>query len=124
MKGMLRFDMKGKLNHWFIGSFEILERIRPVVYLLALPSSLSKVRNVFHVSMLRMYIADSSHIVDYEPLQSNENISYKEKPIQILTKEMNALRHKEICFDEDSLVKSSVRKSNMGMRRRDEVTIS
>ncbi|TYK01105.1 pol protein [Cucumis melo var. makuwa] len=53
MKGVLRFEKKGKLSQRFVGSFEILERIGPVAYRLALPPSFSAVRDVFHVSMLR-----------------------------------------------------------------------
>ncbi|XP_038904413.1 uncharacterized protein LOC120090776 [Benincasa hispida] len=81
MKEVLRFSKKGKLNLWFIGPFEILERNGLVAYRLALPPSLFAVHNIFHVSMLRMYVADSSHVVDYEPLHLNENLSYEEKSI-------------------------------------------
>ena len=52
MKGVLRFEKKGKLIPRFVGPFEILEQIDPVAYHLALPPSLSVVHDVFHVSML------------------------------------------------------------------------
>ena len=55
MKGVLRFERRGKLSPRFVGPFEILERIGPVAYRLALPPSLSTVHDVFHVSMLRKY---------------------------------------------------------------------
>ncbi|XP_038886203.1 uncharacterized protein LOC120076443 [Benincasa hispida] len=98
MKGVFRFGKKGKLNPRFIGPFEILEWIGSVAYWLALPPSLSTVHNVFYVSMLRKYVANSSHIVDYESLHLNENLSYKEKPIQILAREVKVLRNKEIVL--------------------------
>ncbi|XP_038882227.1 uncharacterized protein LOC120073449 [Benincasa hispida] len=98
MKGVLRFGKKGKLNPWFNGPFEILEQIGPVAYLLVLPPSLSAVHNDFHVSMLRMYVADSSHVVNYEPLHLNEKLSYEEKLIQILSKEVKVLHNKEIAL--------------------------
>ena len=50
---ILRFGKKGKLSPRFIAPYEILERIGPVAYRLALPPELSKIHNVFHVSMLR-----------------------------------------------------------------------
>ncbi|KAA0045456.1 pol protein [Cucumis melo var. makuwa] len=61
MKGVLRFERRGKLSPRFVGPFEILERIGPVAYCLALPPSLSAVHDVFHVSMLRKYVPDPSH---------------------------------------------------------------
>ncbi|KAL0556514.1 hypothetical protein IC582_005028 [Cucumis melo] len=96
MKGVLRFERRGKLSPRFVGPFEILERIGPVAYRLALPPSLSAVHDVFHVSMLRKYVPDPSHVVDYEPLEIDENLSYTEQPVEILAREVKTLRNKEI----------------------------
>ncbi|KAL0543847.1 hypothetical protein IC582_018952 [Cucumis melo] len=96
MKGVLRFERKGKLSPRFVGPFEILERIGPVAYRLALPPSLSTVHDVFHVSMLRKYVPDPSHVVDYEPLEIDENLSYVEQPVEVLAREVKTLRNKEI----------------------------
>ncbi|KAL0550368.1 hypothetical protein IC582_014876 [Cucumis melo] len=96
MKGVLRFEKKGKLSPRFVGPFEILERIGPVAYRLALPPSLSAVHDVFHVSMLRRYVADPTHIVDFEPLQVSENLSYEEQPVEILAREIKKLRSRDI----------------------------
>ena len=60
---ILQFGKKGKLSPRFIGPYEILKRIGPVVYHLALPPKLAKLHNVFHVSMLRRYHYDESHIL-------------------------------------------------------------
>ncbi|KAL0546611.1 hypothetical protein IC582_016523 [Cucumis melo] len=96
MKGVLRFERRGKLSPRFVGPFEILERIGPVAYRLALPPSLSTVHDVFHVSMLRKYVPDPSHVVDYEPLEIDENLSYVEQPVGVLAREVKTLRNKEI----------------------------
>ncbi|KAA0059807.1 pol protein [Cucumis melo var. makuwa] len=96
MRGVLRFERRGKLSPRFVGPFEILERIGPVAYRLALPPSLSTVHDVFHVSMLRKYVPDPSHVVDYEPLEIDENLSYTEQPVEVLTREVKTLRNKEI----------------------------
>ena len=72
MKGVLRSGRKGKLSPRFIGPFEILERVGQVAYRLALPPVLSGVHNVFHVSMLRLYISDPSHVIDFKPLRLDE----------------------------------------------------
>ncbi|KAL0562072.1 hypothetical protein IC582_002522 [Cucumis melo] len=96
MKGVLRFERRGKLSPRFVGPFEILERIGPVAYRLALPPSLSTVHDVFHVSMLRKYVPDPSHVVDYEPLEIDENLSYVEQPVEVLAREVKTLRNKQI----------------------------
>ncbi|KAA0036879.1 ty3-gypsy retrotransposon protein [Cucumis melo var. makuwa] len=96
MRGVLRFERRGKLSPRFVGPFKILERIGPVAYCLALPPSLSTVHDVFHVSMLRKYVPDPSHVVDYEPLEIDENLSYTEQPVEVLAREVKTLRNKEI----------------------------
>ena len=95
-KGISHFGFKGKLSPRFIGPFEILERIGPVAYRLALPPMLSSIHNVFHISMLRKYEPDPSHILDWEDLRLDPNISYEERPIQVLASESKVLRNKII----------------------------
>ena len=63
MMSVMRFGMKGKLSPRFIGPFEILSRVGEEAYKLALPPCLSVVHHVFHVSMLRKYIPDESHML-------------------------------------------------------------
>lgn len=96
MKGVLRFERKGKLSPYFIKPFEILEQIGPVAYCLGLSQSLSTVHDAFHVSMLRKYVPKPSHNVGHESLQLNENLSYEEKSIQIMAREVKVLRNREI----------------------------
>ncbi|KAA3483042.1 DNA/RNA polymerases superfamily protein [Gossypium australe] len=61
-KKVLQFERKGKLSPRFIGPYEIIERVGPVVYRLLLPSELEKIHGVFHVSMLRRYRSDP-HVI-------------------------------------------------------------
>ena len=63
-KGVVRFGKRGKLSPRYIGPFEIVERIGPVAYRLDLPKELSRVHNVFHISILRKYISDPSHVIE------------------------------------------------------------
>ena len=64
-RGVVRFGQHGKLSPRFIGPFEILERMGTVAYRLALPPSMIGFHEVFHVSMLRKYIPDQAHVVDW-----------------------------------------------------------
>ena len=95
-KGVMRFGKKGKLSPRYIGPFEILERIGNVAYRLALPQELAYVHNVFHVSMLKKYISDPSHVLDHEPIEVHEDMTYEEKPVRILAREEKVLRNKVI----------------------------
>ena len=96
MKGVMRFGKKGKLSPRYVGPFEILERVGDKAYRVALPPSLSTVHNVFHVSMLRKYISNPSHVLSYEPLELTHDLAYEEKPVQILDQKKKELRTKKI----------------------------
>jgi hypothetical protein len=50
MRGVKRFQAKGKLAPRFVGPYPIIGRIGPVAYRLQLPESMSDIHNVFHVS--------------------------------------------------------------------------
>ena len=77
IKGVRRLGKKEKLSPRYIGPFEILEKIRDVVYKVALPPSLANVHNVFHDSMLKKYIQNSSYVLSYEPLKLSSDLSYE-----------------------------------------------
>ena len=98
MKGVIRFGKKGKLSPKFVGPFEILKRIGKVAYELAFPPTLAGVHNVFHVSMLRKYILDPSHVLNYKPLKIKDNLTYEEVLIQILDRKDHVLRTKTISL--------------------------
>ncbi|CAM8996872.1 unnamed protein product [Rhodiola kirilowii] len=95
-KGVSRFYTKGKLAPRYIGPLKILERIGKVAYRLSLPSELSRVHNVFHVSMLRKCAPDDSQRIEWKGLQLDEDSSYEERPIMILHQKDRVLRNKVI----------------------------
>ncbi|XP_049365175.1 uncharacterized protein LOC125829990 [Solanum verrucosum] len=95
-KKIMRFGKKGKLSPQFIEPYEILEKVRPVAYKLVLPPELDKIHNVFHVSMLRIYRSDPSHVFPVESIKVNPDLTYKEKPILIQDREVKKLRNKRI----------------------------
>ena len=76
-KGVLRFGKRGKLSPWYIGPYRIVERIGEVAYRLELPPELDCIHDVFHVSMLRMYIPYPSHVLTEQPVEIQENLTYE-----------------------------------------------
>ena len=95
-KGVLRFGKRGKLSPRYIGPYRIVERIGEVAYRLELPSDLDRIHDVFHVSMLRKYIPDPSHVLTEQPVEIQENLTYEEEPVQILDRREQVLRNKTI----------------------------
>jgi hypothetical protein len=69
MRGVMRFGKKGKLSPRFVGLFEITQRVGSLAYRIALPSDLVGTHDIFHISMLRKYIANPDVIVEYELLE-------------------------------------------------------
>ena len=67
-----------------------------MAYRLALPPQLSGVHYVFHMSMLRKYEPDPSHVLDWVDLEEDEDVSYEERPVQILDTREQVFRGKTI----------------------------
>ncbi|CAN6700753.1 unnamed protein product [Malus baccata var. baccata] len=95
-KAVVQFGKRGKLSPRYIGPCMITERVGKVAYRLELPPKLSKVHNVFHVSMLRHYVSDPSHVIPPQPLEINPDLTYDEEPVTLLDWKDNELRNKAI----------------------------
>ncbi|KAD7478305.1 hypothetical protein E3N88_01441 [Mikania micrantha] len=91
-KGVIRFGKWGKLNPRYIGPFEITKRIGPVAYELQLPQELSSVHNVFHISNLKKFLSDETHIVPLEEIHIEEQLNFVEEPVEIMDRETNKLK--------------------------------
>ena len=63
-RSSLKLGNCSKLVARYSGPFEILERIGPTSYLLALHTSMT-IHNVFHVSFLKKYIPNANHVIDW-----------------------------------------------------------
>ena len=83
-RGVVRFGKRGKLLLRYIGPFEVLERVDTVAYQLALPSNLSSVYAVFHVSMLRKSTLDPTHVVDRGELVVDADETFEEGLVHIM----------------------------------------
>ncbi|KAL0313439.1 UNVERIFIED_CONTAM: Transposon Tf2-12 polyprotein [Sesamum radiatum] len=55
-----------------------------------------KIHDVFHVSMLRRYRSDPSHVLREPEIEISEELTYVEEPTEILDRSVRKLRNKEI----------------------------
>ena len=97
-KGTQRFQEKGKLDPRCVGPFRILARRGAVAYQLELPQSLLTIHNVFHVSQLKKCLRVPMEATNYEDLDIQPNLSYKEHPIRILDRAEHKTRNKTTKF--------------------------
>ena len=98
MTGVGRALKSRKLTPKFIGPYQILRRIGPVAYQIALPPSLSNLHTVFHVSQLRRYVHDPSHIIESDIVQLRDNLTYETNPMRIDDRRIKQLRDKQISL--------------------------
>jgi hypothetical protein len=96
MRGVKRFQVKGKLAPRFVDPYPIIGRIGPATYYLQLPESMSDVHNVFHVSQLRKCLkVPESHLAE-ETVQIQKDLQYREKPVKILNSAIRKTRNSEV----------------------------
>eukprot|EP00253_Pinus_taeda_P031462 PITA_31462 len=93
-KSTIRFGKGTKLSPRFIGPFKVVERVGLVAYCPALPPHLHKIHNVFHVSVLRHYIADLPHNLQWKELQVSDEGVISVEPLRILERRIRQLRNR------------------------------
>eukprot|EP00253_Pinus_taeda_P006607 PITA_06607 len=94
-KSTLQWNACAKLAPRFCGPFQILARVGPVAYQLALPSHI-RVHNGFHVSVLKKYVYDPRHIISWQDIQVEPEGEFLVKPVNILDQRRVELRRKVI----------------------------
>jgi hypothetical protein len=94
-KSSLKLGNYSKLAARYCGLFEILERIGPIVYMLALPPSMS-LHNVFHVSFLKKYIPDANHVIDWNVIQVEQESTFQVHLVHILDQKIKQLWNQAI----------------------------
>jgi hypothetical protein len=93
-KSTIRFEKGTKLSPRFIGPFRVQEKIGPVSYRLVLPPHLHKTHNVFHVSVLRHYVANESHKLNWKELQVSDVVTLTVELLRILDHRVRHLRNR------------------------------
>ncbi|XP_057993103.1 uncharacterized protein LOC131174074 [Hevea brasiliensis] len=88
IKGVMRFGKKGKLASRYIRPFEITDRMRAVAYRLELLPNFSHVHLVFHISILRKYVPNPSHVLQPDTVELNENLTFKEQLATVVDYQM------------------------------------
>ncbi|MGJ2631375.1 hypothetical protein ACR8J5_22395, partial [Salmonella enterica subsp. enterica serovar Paratyphi A] len=64
-RSSLKLGQFKKLAFRYCGPFEVLKRVGEQSYELALPSHM-RIHNVFHVSLLKQYVADPLHVLNHD----------------------------------------------------------
>ena len=77
--------------HW-----TFLERIGSVAYHLKFLRDLERIHDVFHVSMLRKYISNPSHVLETPPVELKEDLSFEVQLVGILDHREKVLRNKVV----------------------------
>ncbi|KAK1615215.1 hypothetical protein QYE76_020732 [Lolium multiflorum] len=103
LKGMQRFQLKGKLVPRYVGPFKVLSRRGEVSYQLELPEEMSVVHNVFHISLLRkcLEVPEKTEVfknIDHRSVDINTDLTYHEVPIRILEEAYRTTRTGSIKF--------------------------
>ncbi|XP_058762492.1 uncharacterized protein LOC131635876 [Vicia villosa] len=73
-----------KFTHRFIGPYTISNNVETIGYRVALPPNLSNLHDVFHVSQLRKYILNPSHVIFMDDVKVWDNLTVENVPVSQL----------------------------------------
>jgi hypothetical protein len=98
MKGVRHFGIKGKLATHYNGLYPIIDKYGPLSYQVELPSKLSGVHNVFHVSQLKRCLKPLTDVVIEDTISLELDLTYKAYPVKILDQQDRVTRNKTARF--------------------------
>jgi hypothetical protein len=98
MEGVHCFSIKGKLAPRYIGSYPIINKYELTSYQVELPSKLSGVHNVFHVSQLKRCLKPLTDVVIEDTIPLEPDLTYKAYPTKILDQQDRVMCNKTTWF--------------------------
>ena len=96
--GVGRVLRSKKLSPKFLGPYQITRRIGSVAYEIALLPQLVNLHPVFHVSQLRKYVFDPSHMLEVEDIQIREDLTVEVPPIALEDSKVEERRGKTVSL--------------------------
>ncbi|XP_017609639.1 uncharacterized protein LOC108455610 [Gossypium arboreum] len=81
-------------------------------------SELDCIHDVFHISILRHYYSDPTHIVPVEKIKVRPDLTFEEESVQILEQDVKVLRRKSIPLVKVLWQNHSLRRSRESLRMR------
>jgi hypothetical protein len=84
MKRVNRFGVKRKLAPRYVDPYQIIEKSGKVAYRVQLPPEMRVIFLVFHVSQLKKCLRVPEERVETRDLKLQSDLSYEEKPVQVL----------------------------------------
>ena len=94
-KSYLKLGSCAKLSPRYYGPFEVLERIGPIAYIISFPTN-TRSQYVFHVSLLKKYLHDPNHVINWYVIQVEPKGEFQTEPLHILDKKVIVLRNRSV----------------------------
>ena len=91
----MKLGSYSKLAPRYCGPFVVLDIVGPVCYRIALPINMRD-HNVFHVSLLKKYVHDPNHVINWNVIQVEPEGEFQVDPICILEWKETMLQNQAI----------------------------
>jgi hypothetical protein len=98
IKGVCRFDIKGKLAPHYLGLYPIIDKYGPMSYQVELPARLSGVHNVFHISQLKRCSKPPAEVVIEDTIPLELDLTYKTHHIKVHGQQDQVTHNKTTWF--------------------------